>query len=104
MGAVLKFLHIGGLVAVGFSVDGQYLLAISHSGRGVFSTSQWTRLWRDTELCYPADGLGIGGGPMQGQTVRVVEISSDQEPVEVSSPCNQCLLHCASDGITIIHK
>src|SRR5580765_832836 len=32
-----KNLFIGGLLAVGFDASGEFLLAVSHSGRGVYS-------------------------------------------------------------------
>jgi len=59
------FLLIGGLVAVGFDPTGEYLLVISHSGRGVFSIKTWTRVARDVELSYPESGIGVGIGPIE---------------------------------------
>ena len=59
------YLHIGGLVALGFDPSGEFLLVITHSGRGVFSTRTWERLSRSTELAYPEGGFGVGIGPHQ---------------------------------------
>jgi hypothetical protein len=41
-----KHLFIGGLVAADFDSTGAYLLTVSHSGRGVFSTDSWERVAR----------------------------------------------------------
>src|SRR5476651_2004795 len=48
--SVVKYLHVGGLVAFGFDVSGDYLLVITHAGRGVFCTSSWHRVARDYQL------------------------------------------------------
>jgi len=45
-----KHPFIGGLVAGGFDSAGEYLLTVSHSGRGVFSTATRERVARDTAL------------------------------------------------------
>ena len=71
--AQLKYLHIGGFVAMGFDATGKYLLTVSHSGRGVFSTDTWERVARDTALAYPVDGKAAGLGPMQEEIIEVVE-------------------------------
>lgn len=39
-----RYLHIGGLVAVGFDLSGGFLLVITHSGRGVFSAQTRERV------------------------------------------------------------
>ena len=39
-----RYLHIGGVVAVGYDASGAYLLTITHSGRGVYSTQTWERV------------------------------------------------------------
>jgi hypothetical protein len=73
----LAQLHVGGLVAVGVDPTGQYLLTVSHSGRGVFDTNTWQRLARDVELKYPVDGRAEGIGPLAGQVIPVQEIDYD---------------------------
>jgi hypothetical protein len=50
---------------MGFDASGEYLLTISHSGRGVFSTRTWERVSRDPELVYPEGGFGLGIGPIK---------------------------------------
>ena len=95
------FLHIGGLVAAGFDLTGEYLLTISHSGRGLFSTKTWQRLARDETLSYPVGGVAIGIGPIAGQAIPVTEMNFEIEDFSLTSPDGGLLLSCESDGITI---
>lgn len=74
MNSIVAQLHVGGLVAVGVDSSDRYLLTVSHSGRGVFDTSTWQRVARDSALAYPVDGQAIGIGPLAGQTIPVREI------------------------------
>jgi hypothetical protein len=69
-----RYLVIGGVLAVGFDPTSEYLLVISHSGRGVFSTRTWERVARSTELAYPEGGVGFGIGPIGGQAIPVTEM------------------------------
>ncbi|HEX7377641.1 MAG TPA: hypothetical protein VF278_11045 [Pirellulales bacterium] len=95
-------LHIGGLVAVGFDDSGDYLLTISHSGRGVFSTQTWQRVARSTELAYPDEqGIGIGIGPIEGQAIPITEMDYEAERFSLLSPDGRFRLDCESDHITI---
>lgn len=73
MGPIAQ-LHVGGLVAAGLDTTGRYFLIVSHSGTGVFDTTTWQRVARDTALVYPVDGLAIGIGPITGQMIPVKEI------------------------------
>jgi hypothetical protein len=63
---------VGGLTAVGYTSDGQYLLVTSHSGRGLFDLHSGARIAR-----HPDDGLrddllaARGIGPVEGQMVGV---------------------------------
>src|SRR5262245_51905387 len=68
------YLNVGGLVAAGFTASCDYLLTISHNGRGVFSTATWDRIARDYQPAYPDNGVGIGIGPIEGQSVPVAEL------------------------------
>jgi hypothetical protein len=96
-----KYLHIGGVVAAGFSANGEYLLVISHSGRGVFSTWSWERVARDIDLAYPDGGFGIGIGPIDGQAIRVTEMDYDTGYFRVTSPDGSVILECESSGIAV---
>jgi hypothetical protein len=69
-----KYLHVGGLVAAGLDPSGQYLLTVSHSGRGVWSTSTWERIARDSALAYPVAGRATGIGPIEGVSIPVNEL------------------------------
>ena len=95
------FLLVGGVVAVGFDPTGEYLLVISHSGRGVFSTKTWTRVARDVELAYPVAGVGVGIGPIADQRLPVSEMPYEIGHFDVQSLDGRICLHCESDGITV---
>ena len=95
------YLHVGGLVAVGFDQTGAYLLTITHSGRGVFSTKTWKRLARDASLAYPEGGKGIGIGPIQGQQVTVTEMPFEIGHFTLTSPDGKIVLNCESDVISV---
>src|SRR5579862_3620152 len=77
-----RTLHIGGLVAMGFSKDARYLLTISHSGRGVFDMRTWERVAREAELAYPENDIGIGIGPIDQEPIPAKEIDYDSEKLE----------------------
>lgn len=94
-------LYIGGLVALGFDVTGEYLLTVSHSGRGVFATSTWERLARDHELAYPDDGKAVGIGPIADQVIPVMALDSTGM-ISIPCPGGNATLHCESSGIEII--
>jgi hypothetical protein len=96
-----KHLFIGGLVAVGFDPIGAYLLIISHSGRGVFSTASWERIARDTQLAYPEAGFGHGIGPLDGVSVPVKEIDYDTGLLRFSSPDGSLNLEYEDGTLTI---
>lgn len=94
------FLLVGGLVAVGFDRTGQYMLTVSHSGRGIFSTKTWARVSRDPVLAYPEDGVAVGIGPIQDEKIAVAELDSDHE-IDVETPDGRYKLHCAGDGVRV---
>ena len=97
-----RYLHIGGVVAVGIDLSGAYLLTITHSGRGVFSTQTWERVARSTELAYPADGVGIGIGPLDGQAIPVTMMNFETGEMRVSDPSGRFVLECESSGIAVV--
>ena len=102
----VKYLHVGGVTAMGFDPTGEYLLVISHSGRGVFSTKTWERIARDTELAYPEHGRGVGIGPIDGTSVEITEQNYDTEELHVATPDGLFRLDYDSGTITIsmIHE
>jgi hypothetical protein len=96
-----KHLLVGGLVAMGFDATGKYLLTVSHSGRGVFSTDTWERVAREPEVLYPVEGRSIGIGPISGQSISMVERAEKRERIEIQSPDGSLQLIGESDGVTI---
>ena len=96
-----RYLHIGGVVAVGFDPTSEYLLVITHSGRGVFSTRTWERVARSTELAYPAGGLGVGIGPIAGQAIPVTEMDYEAGHMRAVSRDGRIVLECESSGIGV---
>lgn len=96
-----EHLLVGGLLAMGFDATGKYLLTVSHSGRGVFSTETWERVARDQEVVYPAGGKVMGIGPISGQAISVVERDETRERIDIPSPDGSHQLIGESDGVTI---
>jgi hypothetical protein len=96
-----RYLHIGGIVAVGFDSTGEYLLVITHSGRGVFSTRTWERVARSTELAYPTDRVGVGIGPIDGRAIPVTEMDHEAGHMRAVSPDGRILLECDGSGIAV---
>lgn len=86
---------------MGFDLSGRYLLAVSHSGRGVFDTSTWDRVARDDALAYPAHGIAIGIGPIDGQEIPVVELTFETETLELASPDREYSLSYEGGTITV---
>jgi hypothetical protein len=95
------YLHVGGLIAVGFDSIGAYVLTITHSGRGVFSTRTWERMARNTEPAYPVAGVGVGIGPIAGQLISVTEMNYDTGEMRLVSPDGRIVLECESSGIAV---
>ncbi len=96
------YLHIGGLVAAGFDPTGMYLLTITHSGRGVFSTQTWERIARNTELAYPKAGVGVGIGPLEDQAIPVTEMDFDVGQMHMVSPNGRIVLECEASDIAVV--
>jgi hypothetical protein len=87
---------------MGFDPSGEYLLTISHSGRGVFSTRTWDRVARDATLAYPENGLGVGIGPIAGISIKVTEMDYDTEELAITSPDGSLSLTYDSGTITVM--
>ena len=60
-------------MAIGCDPTGRFLLTVSHSGRGVFSTETWERVARSYEVTYPVSGACAGIGPIAGMSIPVLE-------------------------------
>src|SRR5262245_46527995 len=74
------------MIACGFDAAGKYLLAVTHSGRGVFVVGSWERVARDTNLAYPEDGVVLGIGPIADEKIAVQEIDYSTGGLEFGSP------------------
>ena len=96
-----KHLLVGGLVAMGFDSSGEFLLTVTHSGRGVFAVGSWERVARDATLAYPNYGRAVGIGPIAGQIIEVQERDEHRDRITMLSPDRTLLLIGESDGITI---
>jgi hypothetical protein len=95
------YLPIGGVVAAGFDCTGKYLLVISHSGRGVFSTETWERVARDIAPAYTEQNCGIGIGPIEGQAIPITEMDHTTERFCLTSLDDKIQLNCESSGIAV---
>lgn len=96
-----RYLHVGGVFAMGFDPRGEYLLVVSHAGRGVFSARTWERVARDKGVVYPEGGRCLGIGPIDGVSVLVTEMNYDTEELVLASPDGSLELEYDSGTITI---
>jgi len=101
MRAMKTFLFVGGLVAAGFDPASQFLLTVSHAGRGVFKVGSWERVARDTALAYPENGRAIGIGPLEGLTLAVTEVDSETGRLQFESPDGAYRVEYDSGTITV---
>ncbi len=79
-------LHVGGLVAVGFDPSGNYMLTVSHTGRGVFEVGTWGRVARDIGLAYPDTGYAMGIGPIEGVCIPITELKHETGKLSWDNP------------------
>jgi hypothetical protein len=89
------------LVAAGFDPTGAYLLTVSHSGRGVFSTASWERVARDIADAYPEAGLINGIGPLDGTSVPVNEIDFNTGQLRFNSADRRFIVEYKDGTLTI---
>ncbi len=102
--AQIRHLYVGGVVAMGFDPAGDYLLVISHSGRGVFSTRSWERVGRDPASAYPIAGYGVGIGPIDGVRVPVKQMPFDRERISLTGPNGSIIVEYESGTITVTDR
>jgi hypothetical protein len=96
-----KYLFVGGLMAMGLDETGQYLLTVTHSGRGVFDTRTWERVARDAQLAYPTEHMAEGIGPLAGKRIGVAERDEEHERIVLQSRAGDFALIGQSDGIEV---
>jgi hypothetical protein len=99
--SMTKHLFIGGLVAAGCDPACAYMLTVSHSGRGVFSTTSWERVARDSQLAYPEGGRAIGIGPINGISIPVSEIDYKTGHLSFPSPDGKLRFEYEEGTLTI---
>jgi hypothetical protein len=96
-----KHIPVVGLVAAGFDPSGVYLLTISHSGRGVFSTRTWERVARDPQRAYPEEGKAVGIGPIEGVAIEVEELDYQTELLRLASRDGRLSIQYSEGTMTI---
>lgn len=97
-------LHVGGVIAMGFSRNGDYLLVISHSGRGVYTTVDWQRVARHAEPAFPENGIGIGIGPIDGECIEITELNYDTGELNLNTLDGSMTLRYESGTIEITNS
>jgi hypothetical protein len=97
-------LHVGGVVALGFDPAESFLLVVSHSGRGVYETTSWSRVARDSALAYPENNQAIGIGPIAGMPIPITELDYDTEKLKASSPSGQIVLEYESGTLEVFDQ
>jgi hypothetical protein len=80
---------VGGLTEAGFADDGELILVLSWQGRGIFDGISGERISRDRNddrsAWYGRDRLlGVGFGPLEGQTVRLAGLWGGGLPVSTN--------------------
>jgi hypothetical protein len=98
----MRHLHVGGVIALGFDSSGEYLLLISHNGRGVFSTRTWDRVARDYAIAYPEGGIGLGIGPLAGLEIPVTEMNYATEEIDLDNSDGSISLHYAEGTVKVV--
>ncbi|WAC20550.1 hypothetical protein OVA24_04050 [Luteolibacter sp. SL250] len=91
-----KSIVMGGLVAIGFDRANHYLLAVSHSGRGLFKLESGERIARDYEdwagraWYSPDDNRCEGIGPLQNETFDIVGLHGGVAYEEAANGMLKC--------------
>lgn len=87
---------IGGFEAAGFSDDSDYLLVVTSSGRGVFSTRTGEKVARDSNYdgsWYDLSALTcLGIGPLEGESLHVAGIHGGGLPTVAQDGWSASLL------------
>jgi hypothetical protein len=97
------YLHVGGLVALGFDSTSKFLLVVSHSGRGVYSTDTWEKVGRDPSDAYPENGMSIGIPPIDGERIAIEEIDYETGELCLVTPDKKFILHYC-DGMIEVRR
>ncbi|MCB1213919.1 MAG: hypothetical protein KDK66_00450 [Deltaproteobacteria bacterium] len=89
-----KYLPVGGTIAIGFTSDAQYLLVVSHDGRGLFDVNSGERAARDSndenrnEWYRESEADGIGS--VQGIPISIfgIDFPTSDEVLNRIAPFN----------------
>ncbi len=77
----LNTFAIGGLIQVGFAPQSDYLLVVSHQGRGVFDCISGQKLARDANDAFDESELTAEGiGLLEGQKIRTAGLFGGSLP------------------------
>jgi hypothetical protein len=87
------YINIGGLIAMGFDATGKYLLTVSHSGQGVYSTDSWQKVGRSDSVVYPENGVSVGIAPIENERITVAEKNYETGELSITTPDNRFILH-----------
>lgn len=93
----VKTVAVGGLLSVGFSKTGSYLLVVSHQGRGVINCETGEKVARDDEPYAGLDSYELecfGIGPIDGENIKLCshnggglpQANSAGETLELAAP------------------
>ncbi len=80
----LSTTHVGGVFAVGFSKSSDYLLVVSHAGRGLIDCSTGEKIARDRDEYAGIDDSNLhcrGIGPVEDELILVAGISGGGLPI-----------------------
>jgi hypothetical protein len=67
----------------------------------VFSSRTWGRVARTTELAYPGSDVGIGIGPIEGQSIPVAEMNYGTGESRVVRPDGRFALECEKSRFAV---
>lgn len=101
MAASTRHIIIGGLIAMGVDSTEEYLLTVSHSGRGLFSLETLEKIARSEETIYPENGFIGGIGSVSSETIRVIERNETIDVIELELPDKNLVLTGEADSITV---
>ena len=100
-------LPTSGLIAVGFDATESYLLIVSHNGRVVYRTADWSRAARNAEPSDPTDRADpnqmpavLGIGPLARQHIPVTLFVGSE--VRLASPSGRYTLRCTASGVEVL--
>lgn len=92
-----QYLHVGGVIAMGFDSTGNFLLVVSHSGCGVYAVNTWEKVGRNFDSVSLEHGVVAAIPPIEDDLVPVKQINFETGELFLSSPNNDFSL-CYREG------